>query len=56
MGGWRLDKTKLILLLTQVEGAVEVGLEKVIKTNFHRWVGGWGWLDEVGIRLSQFSS
>ena len=40
MGGWRLDKTKLILLLTQVEGAVEVGLEKVIKTNFHRWVGG----------------
>ena len=43
-GGWvvrGLDKTKLILISTQLEVVVEVGLVKVLKINFHEWVGGW---------------
>ena len=59
--GWRLDKTKSILITTQVEVTVKAGLEKVLKINFevedklgniyfHEWVAGW--LDQVGIRLS----
>ena len=32
---------------------VEVWLEKVLKINFHGWVGVAGLLDQVGIRLSQ---
>ena len=47
-GGWSSDKMKLVLISTQVEVVVEVGLEKVLKINFHRWVGvGWwvgGWI------------
>ena len=38
------------------EVIVEVWLEKVLKINFHGWVGGEGGLDEVGIRLSQLST
>ena len=45
MGGGRWsNKTKLILISTQVEVLVEVGLEKVLKINFHGWVGVGGWL------------
>ena len=51
-----MDKTKLILISTQVEVVVEVGLEKVLKINFHGWVGLGGWLDQVGIKLSQLST
>ena len=36
-----MDKTKLILISTQVEVVVEVGLEKVLKINVYGWVGGW---------------
>ena len=51
LGGCWLDKTKLIILIsTQVEDVVEVWSEKVLKINFH------GWLDQVGIRLSQLST
>ena len=39
MGGLWLNKTKLI-----VEAVFEVWLEIVLKINFHRWVGGWGWV------------
>ena len=55
MGGWS-DKTKLILISTQVEDVVEVWSEKVLKINFHGWVGVGGWLDQLGIRLSQLST
>ena len=41
LGGCWLDKTKLILISTQVEDVVEVWSEKVLKINFHGWVGGW---------------
>ena len=34
-------KMKLLLISTQVEVVVKVGLEKVLKINFHGWVGGW---------------
>ena len=51
-----MDKTKLILISTQVEVVAEVGLEKVLKINFYRWVGVGGWLDQVGIRLNQLST
>ena len=44
-GGWCSDKMKLALISTQVEVVVAVGLEKVLKINFHRWVvGGGGWI------------
>ena len=58
MGGWWSDKTKLMIISTQVEVVVEVGLEKGLKINFHVrvQVGRWGWLDQVGIRLSQLST
>ena len=37
-GKWCSDKMKL----TEVEVVVAVGLEKVLKINFHGWVvGGW---------------
>ena len=39
MVGWQLDKTKSILNSTQVEVVVGVWLEKVLKINFHGWVG-----------------
>ena len=56
-GGWCSDKMKLALILTQVEVVVAVGLEKVLKINFHGWVVGVaGWLDQVGIKLSQLST
>ena len=48
--GWRLNKTKLIQISTQLEVVVEDGKEKVLKINFH------GWLDQVGIRLSHLST
>ena len=38
-GGWCSDKMKLVLISTQVEVVVAVGLEKVLKINFHGWVG-----------------
>ena len=44
LGGCWLDKTKLILISTQVEVVVEVWLEKVLKINFHGWVGVGGWI------------
>ena len=48
---------KLVLISTQVEVVVAVGLEKVLKINFHGWVGGVaGWLDQVGIKLYQLST
>ena len=34
-----MDRKKLILISTQVEVVVEVGLEKVVNINFHGWVG-----------------
>ena len=34
-GGWCSDKIKLALISTQVEVVVAVGLEKVLKINFH---------------------
>ena len=37
-----------MLISTQVEAVVEVGLEKVLKINFHVWVSGWGWLVLAG--------
>ena len=40
-----LDFTRSMLISTQVEVVVEVGLEKVLKINFHGWVGVGGWLD-----------
>ena len=43
-GGWWLDKTKLILISTQVEDVVEDWSEKVLKINFHCWVGVGGWV------------
>ena len=43
-----MDKTKLMQVSTQVEAVVEVGLEKVLKINFHGWVSGWGWLVLAG--------
>ena len=42
-GGW-LNKTKLIQISTQLEVLFEDVKEKVLKINFHRWVGGDGWL------------
>ena len=33
--GWWLDKTKLILITTQVEVVIKAGLEKVSKIDFH---------------------
>ena len=42
--GWRLNKTKLIQISTQLEVVVKDVKEKVLKINFHRWVGGDGWL------------
>ena len=44
-GGWRLDKTKVMLISTQIEAVVEGGLEKVLKINLHGWQGvaGVGW-------------
>ena len=57
LGGCWLDKTKLIILIsTQVEDVVKVWSEKVLKMNFHGWVGGGWWLDQVEIRLSQLST
>ena len=56
---------ELVFISTQFEVVVEVWLEKVLKRNFHGWVvGGWlvgwvvvaGWLDQVGIKLSQLST
>ena len=41
MGEWWSDKTKLVLISTQVEVVVQVWLEKVLKINFHGWVAGW---------------
>ena len=41
MGGWWSDKTKFVLISTQVEVVVEVWLEKVQKINFYWWMGGW---------------
>ena len=40
LGGWGLNKTKLILISTQVEDVVEVWSEKVLKINFDGWVAG----------------
>ena len=40
--GWRLNKTKLIQISTQLEVVVEDGKEKVLKINFHMWLGGGG--------------
>ena len=37
-GGWS-DKFELMLISTQVQVVVEVGLEKVLKKSFHGWVG-----------------
>ena len=34
----------IVLISTQVEVVVEVWLEKVLKINFHGWVGGLGWV------------
>ena len=44
-GSWLSDKMELVLISTQFEVVVEVGLEKVLKRNFHGWVG-WpdGWI------------
>ena len=39
-GSWLSDKIELVLISTQFEVVAEVGLEKVLKRNFHRWVGG----------------
>ena len=44
MGVWKLDKVDLILISTQGEVVFEVGLENVLKINFHGWVGGGGWV------------
>ena len=47
---------KLVFISTQFEVVVEVWLEKVLKETF---TGGWwvaGWLDQVGIKLSQLST
>ena len=46
LDGWWSDKTILVLISTQVKVVVEVGLGKVLKINFHGWVGGggWGWV------------
>ena len=43
-GGRWSNKTKLILISTQVEVLVEVWLEKVLKLNFDGWLAGGGWL------------
>ena len=43
-----MDKTKLMLISTQVEAVVEVVLENVLKINFHGLVSGWGWLGVAG--------
>ena len=43
-GGWCSDKMKLALISTQVEVVIAVGLEKVLKINFHGWVVGGGGL------------
>ena len=40
-GEWCSDNMKLVLISTQVEVVVAVGLEKVLKIDFHGWVGGW---------------
>ena len=40
MGWWWLDITKLILIITEFKVVVEVGFEKVLKINFHRWEAG----------------
>ena len=49
----QLSPSLLILILTQVKVVVEVGLEKVLKINFHGWEGVAWWLDQVGKWLSQ---
>ena len=34
------DKMELVSNFTQFEVVVKVGLEKVLKRNFHGWLGG----------------
>ena len=48
-GSWLSDKMELVLISTQFEVVVEVGLEKVLKRNFHGWVGGWVGVWQGGI-------
>ena len=44
---------KLVFISTQFEVVVEVWLEKVLKETFTGWWWVAGWLDQVGIKLSQ---
>ena len=44
MCGFWSDKTRLVLISSQVAVVVEVGSEKVLKKNFHGWVVGGNWM------------
>ena len=43
-GLWLSDKMELVSISTEFEVVVEVWLEKVLKRNFHGWVGVGGWI------------